>query len=371
MIYFDYNASFPLRDQAKQCIAQILDVFGNPASVHMAGRQCRKIIEDAREKIAQVLGIDQKSIIFTSGATESNNTILKGFDGWVILSQQEHDSAFLVREDAIFYDITMDGVVDLNHLESVLKETSPPFLVSVMSAHNETGVIQPIDEIYDLVKKYGGHLHLDAVQSVGRQHITDWDRFDYITFSGHKIGALKGVGIMVIKENKPFNPMHVGGGQERSFRSGTENVLSIATIGAVFEEALNEDWKSALVARDFIQESLLKEHETVFVVGQNVLRLPNTLLISMPFVKSETQVMSFDLQKIAVSAGSACSSGKVKVSKTLKAMRLDMAIAETMLRISLPQNPLNEDVKKFIATWKSIFEQCYLQKEEMKDDGWF
>ncbi|MBP9752461.1 MAG: cysteine desulfurase [Proteobacteria bacterium] len=366
MIYFDYNASFPIRQSIKESIHDYLNVFGNPSSVHFFGRMARKMIEESREKIAHILNVPLKTVIFTSGATESNNTILKGFEGPVILSAQEHDSVFLARKDALFYGVTMDGLVDLNHLENILKETPPPFLVSIMSAHNETGVIQPLDDAFELVKKYGGSIHVDAVQSLGRQSITDWARFDYITFSGHKIGALKGAGVMVIKENASFNPFTVGGGQERSFRAGTENVLSITTMGLAFDEAYHEDWQNSLKARDYIQETLLKEHDFVFVVGKNVARLSNTLLISMPYVKSETQVMNFDIHKIAVSAGSACSSGKVKVSKTLKAMNLDLSIAETMLRMSLPPNPLKEDVDMFLDVWKSIFNTCYLTKEDLK-----
>jgi cysteine desulfurase len=357
MIYMDYNATAPLRESCKALIMALIDEYGNPSSVHTLGRNARRIIEKARENISSSLKISAKSLFFTSSATEANNTVLKGFEGTILYSKQEHDSVFMARKDAIKLEVS-NGLLDLDFLKATLKKVKPPFLVSTLSAHNETGILQPVDDIFSLVKGYGGLLHFDAVQSVGR-HPLNFSMFDYVTLSGHKIGALKGIGALVLNTKEKFNPLIEGGGQERSYRSGTENVMGIATFGCAIQDAMNDDWNHAQKLCNKIESTLKKFHQDVYVVGDKTQRLPNTSLIAMPNVRNDTQVMNFDIEGICVSSGSACSSGKVKRSRTVDSLNLNNDIADSFIRISLSPSQSEKDVNVFIDAWKKIFNQCY------------
>lgn len=354
MIYFDYNATRPLRQKAKDALLQTFELCGNSSAIHKDGRATRKVIEIAREKIATALNLEERRIVFTSSATEADNTILKAFKGPVIISSIEHSAVHRVRDDAFICSTLKSGVIDLDHLEELLKAQSQKTLVSMIAAHNETGVIQPLAQIRKLTQKYNALIHTDAVQALGRANF-DWNSFDFISFSGHKIGALMGVGIMVINPDIPLLPLICGGGQERSFRSGTENVTGIASFGAVIEEALSEDWSESQKLRDQLEERILEISPQSIIVGKESDRLPNTSQFTMPNVKSETQVIHFDLHNISVSAGSACSSGKVKLSRSLKAMGYTDDVSGTVLRVSLAPNPKQEDLDTFIKTWKALY----------------
>lgn len=354
MIYFDYNATRPVRDSARKALIETFDICGNSSAIHKNGRMTRKVIEDAREKIAKTLRLDTKRVIFTSSATEADNTILKNFKGRVIISSIEHSAVHRARTDAQVCETLSSGVIDLHHLEQLLKvETNEKTLVSIIAAHNETGVIQPLEEILLLSKKYGALMHTDAVQALGRVSF-DWDSFDFISFSGHKVGALMGVGIMIINPDIPLLPLICGGGQERSCRSGTENVAGIASFGAVIEEAIAEDWSESEKLRNYLEARILEISPETVIVGANSKRLPNTTQFSMPGVKSETQVIHFDLNGICVSAGSACSSGKVKLSRSLAAMGYSEKISGTVLRVSLCAHPKKEEIDQFITVWKAL-----------------
>lgn len=359
-LYFDYNATRPLRDSAKKKIMDCLDVFGNPSSIHKNGREARAVIENAREKIADTLRVSTKRILFTSGATEANNAVLHQFHSQnIYISSQEHDSINFLGNTFNHYNSASNGLCDLDHLEKLLKNNSSTTkkLISMNAVNSETGIIQPIEETHKLAQKYDAYFHTDAVQAIGRTSF-NWEKNDFISFSGHKLGAMKGIGVLIIPENYPFNAFIKGGGQEQSRRSGTENVLGIASLGAVMEDIQNECWENAKNHRDFLENELLTKHSNIIVIGKNEQRVANTSLLTMPGVKNDLQVINFDLENIHVSAGSACSSGKVKQSKVLKALGFSDEIASTTLRVSLPPDVEKEDVQKFINIWEKIYAHC-------------
>ncbi|CAO4836318.1 MAG: Cysteine desulfurase IscS [Holosporales bacterium] len=355
MIYLDYNASAPLRVRAKEFIRDHLDHLGNPSSIHGAGRLARKGIETAREQIAKTLKILPKRIVFTSGATEADNHIIKNYPGPVILSALEHDAIYKARHDFYECGVTPQGTIDLNHLEDLLKQLDGKKpLVSVVAAHNETGIIQPLEAVHALCKRYGALFHTDAAQAIGRMTFA-WETVDYISLSSHKMGGLSGVGALIVNEHVSLRPLILGGGQERSFRSGTENVLGIMTFGHIFEEAFHQEWDAA--PRDFLEAEIAKISPQSVIVGQDMNRIKNTSLITMPPVQSVTQVMYFDLHNICVSAGSACSSGKVKTSRTLQSMGAPQTVQDSALRVSLCDTTTKEAVDLFLFHWKNLFER--------------
>lgn len=356
-IYLDYNATRPLRYSARQELVQGFELCGNPSAVHSSGNTIRRMIENSRDTIAQALKIESRRLIFTSGATESNNIVLKNFKGRVIISATEHSSVYKVRDDAIICRVTNSGMIDLQYLEQLLLETDEPTLVSIIAAHNETGVIQPLEKIQKLTQKFNACLHTDATQALGRVNF-DWNSFDFISFSGHKIGAMTGIGILVINPDKPLCPLMHGGGQERSYRPGTANFLGILSLKAVIQETLEEDWSSTKKLRDYLELQILDISPLSIIFGRTETRIPNTCLITMPNVNSATQVMSFDLNNICVSAGSACSSGKVKISHTLKGMGYSDDVANSGLRVSLAPDATKKDVDHFISIWKKIYLSC-------------
>ncbi|HCU06086.1 MAG TPA: cysteine desulfurase [Holosporales bacterium] len=356
-IYLDYNATRPLRYSARQELVQGFELCGNPSAVHSSGNAIRRLIENSRETIAHALKIESRRIIFTSGATESNNIVLKNFKGRVIISAIEHSSVYKVRDDAVTCRVTNSGIIDLEHLEQLLLETDEPTLVSIIAAHNETGVIQPMEKIRELTQKFSVFLHTDATQALGRTHF-NWNSFDFISFSGHKIGATTGIGILVINPETPVPPLMNGGGQERSYRPGTANLLGILSLKAVIQEALDEDWSQAKKLRDYLELQILAISPLSIIFGRSEKRIPNTSLLTMPNVNSATQVMSFDLNNICVSAGSACSSGTVKTSHTLKGMGYSDTVANSGLRVSLSPDTTKQDIDRFISVWKKIYLSC-------------
>lgn len=364
-IYLDYNATRPLRYTARQELVQGFELCGNPSAVHSSGNAARRLIENSRDTIAHALKIESRRIIFTSGATESNNIVLKNFKGRVIISAIEHSSVYKVRDDAIICRVTNSGVIDLNHLEQLLLETDEPTLVSIIAAHNETGVIQPMEKIQELTKKFSVVLHTDATQALGRTQL-NWSSFDFISFSGHKIGAMAGIGILVVNPNYPLQPLMHGGGQERSYRPGTANLLGILSLKAIIQEALDEDWTQTKKLRNYLELQILEISPLSIIFGRSENRIPNTSLLTMPNVTSSTQVMSFDLNNICISAGSACSSGTVKTSHTLKGMGYSDAVANSGLRISLSPDTTKREVDQFINIWKKIYLSC---SDNMKING--
>lgn len=358
-VYLDYNASAPLCDEARQAMVAAMDVSGNPSSVHASGRAARKIVDHARRTIADLLGGDAERIIFTSGGTEANNLALNGLEDFTVLtSAVEHPSVIEARPDAKRIPVHPDGVIDLEALEAMLREAvqkNEKVLVSVMLGNNETGVIQPVAKVALLAREYGAKVHCDAVQALGRLPV-DMGRLlvDMISVSAHKIGGPKGIGALAIAPGVMLVPQIRGGGQEKYRRGGTENVLGIAGFAAAAKRAGAEMAKMADVAamRDRLETELASVAPELLIAGKGTERLANTSCLILPGMPGETQVMAMDLEGIAVSSGSACSSGKVRESHVLR----EMGVTDpgSAIRVSLGLETTDEDIDTFIRVWSRM-----------------
>ncbi len=343
--YLDHNATSPLRPVALDAMVEALQVGGNQSSVHRAGRAARARLDKARKQVAGLVGALPSEVVFTSGGTEANNMALRGAK-CVLVSAIEHESVLKAVPDAERIPVDGNGVIDLAVLERML--TDKPALVSVMFANNETGVIQPMAEVVRLARAAGALVHCDAVQAAGKVPVDLHGLgVDYLSLSAHKLGGPTGVGALIARSGAPFATDRLGGGQESWRRAGTENVAGIAGFGAAAEasrDGLDQ------VLRDRLEASLPGR-----IHGAGAPRLPNTSCLSMPGVKAETQVLALDLSGVAVSAGSACSSGKVSRSAVLAAMGVDIAEAETAIRISCGWNTVFEDIERLIAAWQGLY----------------
>lgn len=359
-INLDYNATAPLRSVARDEVMHAMgQIKGNPSSIHRFGSNARSILEAARTRIGKALFVESRQIVFTSGATESNAMVLSGFKGPILVSAIEHSSLLDVRDDVTLAPVDENGLVHLGFMEKWLQDHPGKSLVSVMAANNETGVIQPIGEISELCKRNGALFHSDCVQAVGRMPL-NMDLFDCVSLSAHKLGGLSGVGCVIVKDGFPLSALLKGGGQERSYRSGTENLVGIISFAAAIEEAMNmnesKEWQQIERLRLMMEDQLVSVCSAAKIMGKTASRLPNTTCVTMPGMKAETQVMQFDLEGIAVSAGSACSSGKVKKSRVLAAMGIPEAIAETAIRVSLSPQITQYDIDSFVSIWKKIYQ---------------
>jgi cysteine desulfurase len=353
--YLDHNATTPLGTPAQDAMARAMTVTGNASSVHGFGRAARKIVEDARAQVAALAGVAPANVIFTSGGSEANNTLLRGIAAeTVITSDIEHASVLDAVPDAVRVPVDENGVLRLDALSQVLSDLSGRTLVSVMAANNETGVVQPIAEIAKLVKDHDALLHVDAIQWAGKRPLFEIAAYaDALSLSAHKLGGPQGTGAIIVKDGVAFEPLIRGGGQERRRRAGTENIIGIAGFGAACAEAmqkLSAFSKLAELRNDI--ETALGADARIF--GRGAERLANTTCIAMPGVSAETQVMAFDLAGIAVSAGSACSSGKVEPSHVLLAMGATRDQAGEAVRVSLGLANTAEDVQKFIVAWRTL-----------------
>ncbi|MBX9805482.1 MAG: cysteine desulfurase [Alphaproteobacteria bacterium] len=357
-LYLDYNASTPLCGSAKQAMLDGMALGGNASSVHQFGRQVRQKIEQARQDIADYFEASPAGVIFTSGATEANHLALCGFEGGVIISAIEHDSIDQARPDREVCPVDGMGIIDLKALEALLQNKSGPVLVSVMAANNETGVIQPLPQVVAIAKQYGALVHCDAVQAIGKIPLS-WEGIDLISISAHKLGGPQGVGALVMRTDVALKAQLRGGGQERSFRSGTENYLGILGFAAALKRAKPQEWIPVKTLRDALEKRLKEKNSEAVFLANEAERLPNTAIIAMKGVKSATQVMNFDLKGIAISAGAACSSGKVKSSRVLKAMGVPDALADCSIRVSLGVDTPPEMVDRFLDVWIEIYERAH------------
>ena len=361
-VYMDYNATAPLRPAVGDAMNEALAITGNPSSVHRFGRLARRVIEEARRQVASLVGAEANEVIFTSGGTEANNLALGSFDGaGIVVSAAEHDSVLGAARMATIAPVDDHGVLDLEALERILQENppqenlnSPPALVSVMLANNETGVIGPVAAAAEIAHANGALLHCDAVQAPGRIAI-DMASLgaDLLTLSAHKMGGPQGAGALVARGGVTVVPAQLGGGQERGFRAGTENVAAIAGFGAACDLAGRDIADQAHLAawRDDLEARIGALAPAAKVFGAGAERLGNTSCFTMPGVASETQVMALDLAGIAVSAGAACSSGKVGVSHVLKAMGATEAEASSAIRVSLGWQSRAGDIDQLIEAW--------------------
>ncbi len=366
-VYLDWNATTPLRDEARAAQAAAFEL-GNPSSVHAEGRKARGVVEEARAAVAAAVGARPQQVIFTSGGTEANalaltpglKTSTKSLDR-LIVSSIEHASVVsggrfaADRVSAIAVD--RSGLVDLGHLQALL-ERDGPALVSVMLANNETGAIQPIAAVAELVHRAGGLLHVDAVQALGKIPI-DIKQLgaDLVSVSAHKLGGPKGVGALILADGMALaEPLLRGGGQEQGRRAGTENVAGIAGFGAAVTAAiaaLPADAARLAKLRQKLEKNLRQTQGSV-IFAQDVPRLPNTILVGLPGLKAETAVIGFDLAGIAVSSGSACSSGKVQPSHVLKAMQVEDRLLRSAIRISLGAATTDADIERCAEAWLKL-----------------
>jgi cysteine desulfurase len=368
-VYLDWNATTPLRPEAREAMAAAWDLVGNPSSVHAEGRQARRLVEEARAAVAAAVGAEPRNVVFTSGGTEANALALtpglRRVSGpaaeRLLVSAIEHTSVLAggrFAPQAIgSIGVTRSGLVDLDRLRAALAE-GPPALVSVMLANNETGAVQPVAEIAEIVHAAGGLLHVDAIQGLGKIPFDIIDiNADLITLSGHKIGGPKGVGAVVLAEGLAGpEPLLRGGGQERGHRAGTENISGIAGFGAAVTAAMEACGRDAarLEGLKSRLETGLRETPGTIVFSDGVPRLPNTTLFTVPGLKAETAVIGFDLAGIAVSSGSACSSGKVQPSHVLRAMGYAPELAQGAVRLSLGWNTSNADIDRCLEAWRKL-----------------
>jgi cysteine desulfurase len=360
--YLDYNATAPMRPEVVEKMAELQALPLNPSSVHGAGRHAKKLLEDARAQIAQHLSLFPNEVIFTASGTEANNMVLNGFAGRkIFISATEHASIYKAAGNAVKIPVDMQGVLDLVALDRLLVEHKDPALVSVILANNETGVIQPIEEIAKIVHAHNGLLHTDAVQAVGKMPL-DFGKMgvDMMSISAHKCGGPVGVGALIMKSTLAIKPLLAGGGQELGRRAGTENIPAIVGFAESIERSFNNDWQQIELLRNLVENGLQQLVPDIVVFGQKSNRLCNTSSIAMPGVSNEVQLMHFDLAGIAVSAGSACSSGRVEPSHVLAAMGVSTEQASTVIRASLGWASSEVDVKAFVNAWKSLYEKRVL-----------
>ena len=361
-VYFDHNATTPVRAEVAEAVAGALALTGNASSVHTAGRQARQSVEQAREHIAELVGVSPAQIVFTGSGTEANNLVLRGTDcPHVLASEVEHYSVLAAADNIELLPVDGDGVIDVAVLKSRLEDLDGSALVSVMLANNETGVIEPVAEISRIAKEHGALVHTDAIQAAGKIKV-DWVELgvDFISLSAHKIDGPQGIGALVMNEDIPLTSLIRGGGQERSRRAGTENVPGIVGFGAAAKLAAENLGKANEIGilRDHLELRVKEIAPDAEIFGESVERLPNTTCLTMPNVASETQVMKFDLTGIMVSAGSACSSGKVQTSHVLKVMGIVEDVASTAIRVSLGHGNTMDEVEHFVSQWREIYTQA-------------
>jgi cysteine desulfurase len=368
-VYLDWNATTPLRPEARAAMVAAHDLVGNPSSVHAEGREARRLVESARAALAAAVGGRPRNVVFTSAGTEANAQALApglkrssgGAAQRLLVSAAEHASVLAggrFPADAVSrIKVTRSGVVDLDDLRAQLG-SGPPALVSIMAANNETGALQPVAEAACIVHEAGGLLHVDAIQALGKIPF-DINSIgaDLATFSAHKIGGPKGIGALVVAENVVgLEPLLRGGGQELGRRAGTENVAGIAGFGAAVSaavQALPEDAARVAKLRNRLENGLRAVAATT-VFSDDIARLPNTTLFTAPGLKAETAVIGFDLEGIAVSSGSACSSGKVQPSHVLLAMGVGPAAAQGAVRLSLGWSSQEADINRAIEAWRKL-----------------
>ncbi|WP_306114399.1 MULTISPECIES: cysteine desulfurase family protein [unclassified Roseovarius] len=329
-VYLDYNATAPLRPEARAAMVAAMDVVGNPSSVHGEGRAAMALVERARGQVAEAVGCAPQEVVFTSGATEAAR----------LLVAFAHVGVDPTAHDALIANGPPDG-----------GDMSAVDLLAIGLANSETGVISEVPEAGE-----GRRLLLDITQALGRIPFSfAWSGADFAICSAHKLGGPKGVGALIVRQGVDIPALSVGGGQEMGRRSGTENVIGIAGFGAAAEAAMRDladgKWQQVEKLRNILESSIEESARETIFVGKSEKRLPNTSCIATPGWKGETQVMQMDLAGFAISAGSACSSGKVRESRVLRAMGYDEEVARSAIRVSLGPETTEDEIYRFAETW--------------------
>jgi cysteine desulfurase len=360
--YLDWNATAPLRPEAAAAMAAALSRCGNPSSVHRWGRAARQTVEHARSTVAALLDAPPEGVVFVSGGTEANHLALLGTGRErILISAVEHDSVRRAAPEAEQIPVDRDGIIVLEALDDLLADDPRPALVSVMLANNETGVVQPVRAIAALAHARNALFHCDAVQAAGKIAL-DFDAIgaDLVTLSAHKLGGPPGVGALITLSGLELAPLLRGGGQEGGRRAGTENLPGIAGFAAAAEAAAAEItvYDRVRELRDAMEATLTEMAREAVVLGGIAPRLPNTTAIAMPGIAAETQVIALDLDGVMVSAGSACSSGKVGPSHVLEAMGVGPELASSTIRVSLGWSSTGADIDHFLRAWTALYRRC-------------
>ena len=363
-IYLDHNATTTMLPTACDAFYNACHLLGNPSSIHFEGRKVKSLVEKTRHQLADYLHITRDMVFFTANASEANNLLLHQFSADTIISGCDgHESLLAVAHHHHHHilPITSDGFYDLTILENIIQHHDIT-LLAITIAHNETGVIQPITHIYDIAKKYNIWLHIDAVQAFGKIATADYFPYcDSMTISAHKCGGAKGVGALILRQKKTLKPLILGGGQESGARAGTENIAAIHAFLPVINmlDMMIENYASHKEWHDMLRQHYQHDDSIQFAINHDR-HLPNTTLLMMPPCKSVNVIMALDIVGFAVSAGSACSSGKHQQSQILNLMGYHDEIAQSSLRISTGINNTQHDIEKLIHTLPNIIKQQQL-----------
>ncbi|MGB8803862.1 MAG: cysteine desulfurase family protein [Chthoniobacterales bacterium] len=383
MIYLDYNATTPLCEPARRAILPFLEEkFGNPSSIHAAGREARAAIDDARDRLANLLGAKPHELIFTSGGTEANNLAILGLarsraarGKHLISAKTEHHAVLNAVEhlekfegfEVTWLNVSENGLIDLNQLADSIRDDT--VLVSIMHANNETGLIQPLREISEICRKHGVLLHSDMVQSFGKISGEAVSFVDSASFAAHKFYGPKGAGLLFLRSGIPIEPIQFGGAHENQRRPGTENVAMIAGMAAAAEFVQRDrEFEQARhrKLRDQLWQEISGQTESVVLNGDANCRLANTLNVSFPELDSETMLMALDLEGVCASSGSACMVGSVLASHVLLAMGLPLALAQSAIRLSLGKHTTAEEISTTAGIVSEIVQRTNAKRSERK-----
>ncbi len=357
--YLDHNATSPLRPEAREAMLAAFELGGNASSIHGEGRKAHATLESARDTIAAALGAIAPAVVFTSGGTEACNQAIMGVEvDRIVVCATEHpcviEAAKASGKLVQLVPVDGSGVVDLAALDAMLAAGQGRALVCVMLANNETGTIQPVRDVVAVAQRHDSLVHCDCVQAFGKVPVNfGLLGVDMLSVSAHKLGGPQGVGALVVRDRLPVKPLIAGGGQELRRRAGTQNVSGIAGFAAAVM-ASRDVGPDIKLLRDHLESTLEVEGADVTVFSQGADRLPNTVCFAARGLSAEMLVMAFDLDGIAVSSGSACSSGKVQKSHVLGAMGIDDELANGAIRVSLGWSSTVEDVKRFSDVWKRL-----------------
>ena len=383
MIYLDYNATTPLCEPARRAILPFLEEkFGNPSSIHAAGREARAAIDDARDGLANLLGAKPHELIFTSGGTEANNLAILGLarsraarGKHLISAKTEHHAVLNAVEhlekfegfELTWLDVSENGLIDLNQLADSIRDDT--VLVSIMHANNETGLIQPLREISEICREHGVLLHSDMVQSFGKISGEAVSLVDAGSFAAHKFYGPKGAGLLFLRSGIPIEPIQFGGAHENQRRPGTENVAMIAGMAAAAEFVQRDrEFEQARQRklRDQLWQEISGQIESVVLNSDANCRLANTLNVSLPELDSETMLMALDLEGVCTSSGSACMVGSVHASHVLLAMGLPLALAKSAIRFSLGKHTTAEEISTTAGIVSEIVQRTNAKRSERK-----
>ena len=370
--YLDHNATSPLRPEARDVMLEVFGQVGNASAINSHGRAAAKFVNDARESVGLAMGVCAQDILFMGSGTEADNTAIhsaiQNGTKRILISGMDHPATFMAaRSMGVAHEsipVSQDGVTDMEWLAQRLKKwdaaDGTPF-VSIVAANSETGAIQDVETAANLVHEAGGHILVDAVQALGKYR---WEcQADYIAVSAHKIGGPQGVGALYVAPDAPFHNLISGGGQERRRRAGTINTAGIAGFGAaasVCEGSLHHTHR----LRDYLEAGLRDMEAELFIFSENVTRLSNTSFFAVPDAASQTLLMALDLEKVSVSTGTACASGKVGASRAVTAMGLLDAAPQGCLRISLGYSSTSADVDTFLTAWAKIRRKSFRSAAE-------